>query len=126
MPRFVLLRHETPPGYVRATHLDLMLEWGPSLRTWALAELPSADKCVVAEELSPHRREYLDYEGEVSTGRGSVVRVAAGQFRILDQQPVLVRLRLESPTWTVTLEMVRSATSPAHWTASLVSPPPAA
>lgn len=33
---------------------------------------------LVAERIDPHRRVYLDYEGPVSGGRGTVRRVAAG------------------------------------------------
>ncbi len=80
MPRFVLLLHETPPGYPRPVHYDLMLEMGAALATWALAELPLAGgDSIAAERLPDHRLEYLDYEGEVSGGRGRVVRVDSGQ-----------------------------------------------
>ncbi len=119
MPRFVLLRHETPPGYVRPTHYDLMLEWGQSLRTWALAELPRAGAAVAAEELASHRLEYLDYEGEVSAGRGRVTRSAAGEFQILDEKPEFLRLNVVSPTLTGTLEMARKPPAPKAWTAVL-------
>ena len=34
MPRFVVLRHETPPGYPRPPHYDLMLEQEGGLWTW--------------------------------------------------------------------------------------------
>jgi hypothetical protein len=118
MPRFVVLRHETPPGYPRPTHYDLMLEWGLALRTWALAEWPLASG-LVAEELPPHRREYLDYEGEVTAGRGSVARVATGDFQVLDEQPDLLRVRVVSPTLAGTLEMARHLPSGATWTVVL-------
>ena len=35
MPRYVILQHDTPPGYPRPLHWDLMLEQGRTLRTWA-------------------------------------------------------------------------------------------
>lgn len=102
MPRFVLLYHECPPDYPRASHWDLMLETGDVLRTWALATLPQSwetwrartaerhPNCaavtdgeeVAAEALGDHRREYLTFEGEVSGGRGNVVRVAEGEYAI--------------------------------------------
>jgi hypothetical protein len=101
MPRFVLLYHRCPTNYVRSSHWDLMLEQGDMLRTWALARLPKAwqaahswtqlsttdcpplavENDVEAVELADHRREYLDYEGELSGDRGSVTRVAEGTYR---------------------------------------------
>ena len=84
MPRFVVLLHETPPGYPRPTHYDLMLEQGTVLATWALAKLPVAGgESVDAERLPDHRLDYLDYEGEVSGGRGRVVRVDRGTYELL-------------------------------------------
>ena len=82
MPRFVVLLHETPPGYPRPRHYDLMLEQGTALATWALAELPIAGgEAVAAERLPDHRLDYLDYEGEVSGARGRVVRVDRGTYK---------------------------------------------
>lgn len=101
MPRFVLLYHDCPPNYVRASHWDFMLESGDVLRTWALARLPSdwqtartrtsvlhpncpslaVDNTVAAMRLSNHRRDYLELEGPLSGDRGTVVRVAAGMYR---------------------------------------------
>jgi hypothetical protein len=63
-----------PPGYGRPTHWDFMLESGGVLRTWALAEPPVVGRVIEAEQLPDHRLAYLDYEGEVSGGRGSVTR----------------------------------------------------
>jgi hypothetical protein len=83
MPRFVILRHETPPGFARPTHWDFMLECGGALRTWALGEAPSPGCEIVAEELPDHRLTYLDYEGEVSCGRGIVTRWDAGTYEIV-------------------------------------------
>lgn len=82
MPRFVLLWHELPEGFGRASHFDLMLEAGGVLRTWALAEKPRAGVTVEAEALADHRLEYLEYEGPVSRGRGRVTRIDAGAFQI--------------------------------------------
>ena len=92
MPRFVLLYHECPAKYARASHWDLMLEVGESLRTWALLSCPttgaaaqsytaslfpacaaaSTENIVGAEPLGDHRRDYLEYEGPVSGQRGRV------------------------------------------------------
>ena len=76
-PRYVVLHHVghgTP-------HFDLMLERdgdGP-LRTFRVAAWPVVSR----QQLTPladHRRAYLDYEGDVGRGRGSVRRVEAGTF----------------------------------------------
>lgn len=83
MPRFVLLRHECPPGYVRPSHWDLMLESGGALRTWALLELPARGRAVEAEALGDHRLAYLEIEGELSGGRGTVNRDDAGTYEIM-------------------------------------------
>jgi DNA polymerase ligase (LigD)-like protein len=119
MPRFVILRHETPPGYERPTHFDLMLEWGDALRTWALPAFPQVGKSVEAEELAPHRRAYLDFEGEVSAGRGTVTRTAAGEYELLESAPDLVCLQLTSPELAGTLRMVRLSRDAALWSAAL-------
>ena len=74
MPRFVVLAHHTTP-----LHYDLMLEHGDTLATWSFEEAPSRDgqPCRLIQD---HRKAYLDYEGEVSGGRGRVERRDAGTF----------------------------------------------
>jgi hypothetical protein len=81
--RFVVLRHEGTADYKPGVHWDLMLESGQSLRTWALAELPTADRGVEAEQLPDHRLAYLDYEGPISGDRGSVSRWDQGEFEVV-------------------------------------------
>lgn len=92
MPRYALLRHDCPADYRDGPHWDLMLESAGVLLTWSLLELPIAwadaggelpiaqTSTVEATKLPDHRLVYLDYEGEVSRGRGSVVRAAAGEY----------------------------------------------
>lgn len=75
MPRFVILEHDHPH-----LHWDLMLEDGDTLRTWRLDQAPTDWTRVDGEELVPHRRVYLDYEGEVSGGRGWVKRWDWGEY----------------------------------------------
>jgi len=93
MPRFVVLLHEPPPGYSRGTHYDLMLEFGPVLRTWALSELPVVGRTLVADRLPDHRLAYLDFEGQTASV-GQVRRVAAGEYRLLDESPGAVVVML--------------------------------
>lgn len=94
MPRFVVLIHDTPPDYQRPPHLDLMLESGSSLRTWALSRWPENGETVPSPQLADHRLDYLDYEGPISGGRGSVTRHDAGTYSIVSQtgQQLIVRL----------------------------------
>jgi hypothetical protein len=75
MPRFVILEHDHPH-----LHWDLMLEGDGSLFTWRLADPPSLDRPVNATPQPAHRTMYLDYEGEVSGGRGAVRRWDCGEF----------------------------------------------
>jgi hypothetical protein len=81
--RYVVLRHETPPDFPRPSHYDLMLESGPELATWAVAAMPEAGEAVIALRLPGHRIDYLDYEGPVSGGRGTVARFQAGTFQVM-------------------------------------------
>jgi DNA polymerase ligase (LigD)-like protein len=86
MPRFVLLFHDCPPDFGRASHWDLMLESGGVLRTWALTEMPrmsAPGQSMDTERLADHRLAYLEYEGPVSGERGTVRRVDAGTFETL-------------------------------------------
>ena len=75
MPRFVILSHDHP-----FPHWDLMLEAGESLRTWRLRSQPEAEGEIDAEELGAHRLAYLDYEGPISGGRGTVTRWDHGTY----------------------------------------------
>ena len=78
MPRFALLIHDSPRGL----HYDLLLESGDVLRTWALPHLPAPGVETECEALADHRPVYLDYEGPISGGRGTVTRWDRGTFRV--------------------------------------------
>ncbi len=105
-PRFVILWHETPPGADRGPHYDLMLEQGPALRTWALAAPPRLGVEIEAVALPDHRLAYLEFEGEISGGRGSVSQWDAGEYETLSESDVAwsVRLRGTKIAGHVTLE----------------------
>ena len=76
MPRFVILEHDYPE-----LHWDLMLEAGAALRTWRLAAPPQVlGERIAATALPDHRLHYLDYEGPISGGRGTVKRWDAGSY----------------------------------------------
>jgi hypothetical protein len=75
VPRFVILEHDHP-----TRHWDFLLEVGPVLRAWRLSAPPSPGTAVAAEASFDHRLIYLDYEGPISGGRGSVTRWDAGTY----------------------------------------------
>lgn len=115
MPRFAILRHQTPLDNSRPLHWDFFLEDGATLLTWALAEPPAAGQSIAAQALPNHRTAYLDYEGPVSGNRGTVTRWDAGLFqwrrrsdgeiavrldgRILRGEATLTRVQDGSPEW---------------------------
>ncbi len=93
MSRYALLLHALPDG---TSHYDLLLEHGDALAAWRLpappAQLPPEG--AEASALQAHRPLYLDYEGEVSGGRGTVRRVDAGTYEAMtwDDSRVVVRV----------------------------------
>lgn len=76
------------------THWDFMLEHNGVLRTWALDAEPSDGTVVTATPLVDHRLDYLDYEGEISGGRGDVDRCDRGSYTAVgeDEQRIEVAL----------------------------------
>ena len=64
-----------------------MLETGPVLATWALQLPPDSPGPIPAEALSDHRPAYLDYEGPISGGRGSVTRWDQGSYQLQHHGP---------------------------------------
>jgi hypothetical protein len=72
-----------------------MLEMGGLLATWALPEPPGQAGVMRVESLPDHRLAYLDYEGPVSGGRGSVARWAGGTYRVLHESDTELCVRLE-------------------------------
>ncbi|MFT5324590.1 MAG: hypothetical protein ACI8P0_002454 [Planctomycetaceae bacterium] len=89
MPRFVLLEHDHPE-----LHWDFMLERGEALLAWRLDRIPTAACEIAAVSLPDHRVAYLDYEGPVSSNRGSVQRVDRGDFEWLVSEADIVAVRL--------------------------------
>jgi len=78
MPRYVILRHESPSS----VHFDFMLESGAALKTWSMSRPPEAGVAVECQALADHRPAYLDYEGAISGGRGVVARWDRGTYSI--------------------------------------------
>jgi hypothetical protein len=118
MPRYVILRHETPAGFERPTHWDLMLEREGVLVTWALAEAPAIGKTISAEKLADHRLPYLDYEGPVSQGRGTVTRWDAGEYLAEKTGPEDWIVRLIGGKLRGKVALGKVPASDTFWTAS--------
>ncbi len=107
VPRFVILRHETPPESERPVHWDLMLEAGDVLRTWALELEPHPGASIAAWQLPDHRKAYLDYEGPISNNRGHVTRCDAGTYEIESETPTQLTLLLAGQTLAGTVILRR-------------------
>jgi hypothetical protein len=77
--RFVILHHEG----IDDPHFDIMLETTPDspLATWRSPLWPITEPTTLTQ-LPDHRRDYLEYEGDISGNRGHVTRIAAGTYRI--------------------------------------------
>ena len=74
--RFVIQHHDREPD----PHFDIMLERGDSLRTWSTPRPPGEGESE-ARALPDHRTIYLEYEGEISGGRGRVRIWDRGEYR---------------------------------------------
>ncbi|HEX8200659.1 MAG TPA: DNA polymerase ligase N-terminal domain-containing protein [Isosphaeraceae bacterium] len=114
MPRFAVLEHRWG-----GVHWDLLLEHGGALRTWALEAPIEPGREVPARALPDHRLVYLEYEGAVSGGRGTVRRVDAGQYEARTWAADLVRIRLTGAQLSGEAELRRiqvgAAETPLGW-----------
>jgi hypothetical protein len=113
MPRFVILRHDSPRG----VHFDFMLEAGDVLKTWALPEPPQPDVDMECEALADHRLAYLDYESPISGGRGSVTQWDQGTYAVECQSAAewIVDLAGERLMGTATLRRLSEVSSAWHF-----------
>jgi hypothetical protein len=74
--RYAILHHQLNVG---DSHFDLLCETAPnsSLAAWRSPRWPIEQPTEVTR-IKDHRRIYLDFEGEISEGRGYITRVAGG------------------------------------------------
>ena len=84
-----------------------MLEADGILKTWELLQLPSswlavfqlesavAAPRVPAKRLDDHRLAYLDFQGPIAGGRGSVNRVDHGTYQVLEEHAEHLDIRLD-------------------------------
>lgn len=104
---FVLLEHTTDG----AVHWDLLVETPDSdrLAAWRLLACPlTTETDIRAEPIPPHRRAYLDYEGEISGGRGRVRRLDRGAAELLSAGTQGWRIRLHGMHLAGTFEITFS------------------
>ena len=113
MSRFVVLQHDPAAGSPEPVHWDLMLEQEGVLLTWALTLPPDAGGVVTARKLPDHRLEYLDYEGEISGGRGSVTRWDRGTCALEEVHDERVVVRLDGARLRGEARLERGESEPA-------------
>lgn len=111
MLRFAVLEHDGPRGL----HWDLLLETGPTLSTWALAQPPDTPGPIDAKSLAEHRIEYLDYEGPVSGNRGTVTRWDTGTYRFVRQTDRELVFEFVGKRLHGTATLVRAGDDPRQW-----------
>lgn len=109
----VVLRHDGPQG----VHYDWLVDPPdghalPEGRLWTLrVEAPPQQwpkqGTLAARELEPHRRVYLEYEGEISEGRGAVRRVAQGTCRAIVWEPEQRELAVHMDAWAGRVVLAR-------------------
>jgi hypothetical protein len=95
--RFAILHHQG----IDEPHFDLMLETSPGseLATWRSPVWPITQPTEL-RQLANHRQEYLNYEGEIAGGRGTVRQVASGTYQISDQADGGKLIRWDQPSIT--------------------------
>ncbi len=107
MPRFVVLEHAW-----NAVHWDFMLEHGEVLRTWAIDAPIAPERDLPARALGDHRKLYLEFEGELSGGRGRVRRLDAGTFRALTWSADHVSVEVTGTQLAGIVDLCRSGPEP--------------
>jgi hypothetical protein len=115
VPRFVILRHDSPRG----AHFDFMLEANGVLKTWALPRPPELGMEIECEALADHRIEYLDYEGPVSGQRGVVTRWDHGTYTLLRQSDAEWVVQLVGERLADKAILSRAAGDSSRWRFSL-------
>ncbi|MCX7010182.1 MAG: hypothetical protein NTY53_23580 [Kiritimatiellaeota bacterium] len=114
-PRFVLLRHE---GH-GPNHFDFMIEDGHALATWQFDSSPtllSPGGALTCRRLAEHRSAYLDYEGPVSGGRGSVQREDSGACHIFSSSDSCWNFAIKSAQQLRGKFILRRVGNTAAWT----------
>jgi hypothetical protein len=122
MPRYVVQQHFRDED---DWHFDLMLERGEALLTFSSGVSPdrTEELPTLVRQLPDHRPAYLEYEGEISGGRGWCRIHDRGTFEWIEPaDPALaeladeIRIRLEGEKARGTYRLTReTATGADHW-----------
>lgn len=113
--RAATLRHETPDG---RHHFDLLFEAPDrpagqgALVAFRVATAPEdwpIGEPVELERIVDHRPIYLDYEGEISGGRGRVTRVGQYTFYIDSHSETRFTGRLAGRAWSARLRLTQAS-----------------
>ena len=105
----VLLRHDLPDG---THHFDWMLardDHGPLLTYRVELDISLNSEPFEAEPIGDHRRAYLEYQGPISGGRGSVVRAAEGWCWLSEGTDGNVRVLMKMGKRTAELRGIRQS-----------------
>jgi len=94
MKRYVILRHERQG---QARHWDLMLDEGEILRTYRINVPPEKmnKSPVKAERIFDHSLKFLDYEGSVNKGKGTVAVADKGMYEVVEETEDKMRILFE-------------------------------
>lgn len=122
MTRFAILCHDSPGG----VHWDFLLEVGPVAKTWALPQAPESGVDMTCRALADHRLTYLDYEGPVSGGRGSVARWDHGACHIDRQSDLELVIELSGEKLNGRATLSRLPERPECWRISFAAGQPRA
>ncbi len=85
MKKFVIQKHTKGPE----THWDLMLQVADVLQTYRLDLPPEkiTDQPVTAIRIIDHPLKFLEYQGPVNKGKGSVQIADTGTYHVLKTEP---------------------------------------
>lgn len=107
MPRAVQLEHETVSGSVHVDWLFERREGEARVRSFRLRTRIDAlppDEALRGEAMDDHRRLYLDFEGELSGGRGTVRQVASGEVVSVREEEGWIEVAID---WGRGAELIR-------------------
>jgi hypothetical protein len=126
MARFTVLQHFVPPNSQREDHFDLLLEDSETLITWEFPDWPPIHSLPVCR-LPDHRKEYLDFEGELSGNRGHVTRVDQGSIVLCTHSDERWKIELQGQQFTGMIQICLgqaadkdSSSENQSWTASVL------
>jgi hypothetical protein len=116
--RYAVLHHTG----IDRPHFDLLFEMEPDVAALTTLRCPRwpVELGDLLDELPEHRRAYLDFEGEISGGRGSVRRIEAGEIDVADLtvEPPTLGLSLRSNDGAIELTIAHefeAETSVSRW-----------